>query len=287
MGAAFLDVARRVTRLLRGAFAQENVNIDQDTAEQAGERLMITPRKIMPTNGEGAAATVEWGRLIEAVATRRDRAAFVRLFEHFAPRVKTFMLRSKASEATAEEIAQETMLTVWRKANSFVPGSTGAAAWIFTISRNLRIDALRRERRNGYEIDLDKDIGLEAHLDERTPESQVAAVELHKAMRRLSNEQLRVIELSFFGEKAHGEIAEQLQIPLGTVKSRSRRAITRLRALLGTCHGDRAPVAAKSNPARPNGWKPNVAAHAGRGKMRAASGTKAICKHLSIVVALT
>jgi len=202
---------------------------------------MITPRKIMPTNGEGAAATVEWGRLIEAVATRRDRAAFVRLFEHFAPRVKTFMLRSGASGATAEEIAQETMLTVWRKADSFVPGSTGAAAWIFTISRNLRIDALRRERRNGYEIDLDKDIGLEAHLDERTPESQVAAVELHKAMRRLSNE-LRVIELSFFGEKAHGEIAEQLQIPLGTVKSRSRLAITRLRALLGTCHGDRAPV---------------------------------------------
>ena len=140
------------------------------------------------------------------------------------------MLRSRASEATAEEIAQETMLTVWRKADSFLPGSTGAAALIFAISRNLRIDALRRERRNGYEIDLDKDIGLEAHLDERT---QVAAVELHKAMRRLSNEQLRVIELSFFGEKAHGEIAEQLQIPLGTVKSRSRLAITRLRAPLG------------------------------------------------------
>ena len=77
---------------------------------------MITPRKIMPTNGERAAATVEWGRLIEAVATRRDRAAFVALFEHFAPRVKTFALRSGASAATAEELAQETMLTVWRRA---------------------------------------------------------------------------------------------------------------------------------------------------------------------------
>ena len=120
---------------------------------EAGERLMITPRKIMPTNGEGAAATVEWGRLIEAVATRRDRAAFVRLFEHFVPRVKTFALRSGASGAIAEEIAQETMLTVWRKADSFVPGSTGAAAWIFTISRNLRIDALRRERRGDRELE--------------------------------------------------------------------------------------------------------------------------------------
>src|SRR5271157_3568533 len=100
----------------------------------------------MQSKGEAGIGAGAWGRLIEAVATRRDRAAFVRLFEHFAPRVKTFMLRSGASEATAEEIVQETMLTVWRKADSFVLGSTGAAAWIFTISRNLRIDALRRER---------------------------------------------------------------------------------------------------------------------------------------------
>jgi RNA polymerase sigma-70 factor (ECF subfamily) len=192
----------------------------------------------MPTNGEGAAATVEWGRLIEAVATRRDRAAFVALFEHFAPRVKTFVLRSGASEAIAEELAQETMLTVWRKADSFVPGSAGAAAWIFTIARNLRIDALRRERRNGCELDIDRDVAIECRVDEQlTPESQVAARQLEqcvrKAMGRLSNEQLRVIELCFFEDKAHGEIAEHLQIPLGTVKSRSRLAITRLRTLLG------------------------------------------------------
>ena len=106
----------------------------------------------MQTKGEDRNGAGAWGRLIEAVATRRDRAAFVALFEHFAPRVKTFMLRSGASEATAEEIAQETMLTVWRKADSFVPGSAGAAAWIFTIARNLRIDALRRERRNALRV---------------------------------------------------------------------------------------------------------------------------------------
>ena len=186
---------------------------------------------------EGEAGTGAWGRLIEAVATRRDRAALVALFEHFAPRVKTFALRSGASAATAEELAQETMLTVWRKADSFAPGSAGAAAWIFTIARNLRIDALRRERHNGCEFDIDRDIAIEARVDERlTPESQFAAVQLEqrvrKAVAQLPGEQLRVIELSFFEEKAHGEIAEQLQIPLGTVKSRSRLAITRLRALL-------------------------------------------------------
>ena len=77
---------------------------------------MVTARKIMPKNAEGAAATVKWGRLIEAVASRRDRAAFITLFEHFAPRVKTFALRSGASEATAEGLAQDTLLMVWLKA---------------------------------------------------------------------------------------------------------------------------------------------------------------------------
>ena len=202
-------------------------------------RAWLGPRHsaLMPTEGEESARAV-WGRLIEAVATRRDRAAFVALFEHFAPRVKTFALRSGVSAATAEELAQETMLTVWRKADSFVPGSAGAAAWIFTIARNLRIDALRRERRNGCEVDIDWETVIEfscrwatdAGIAGRSgpvgtlrPQGDGAAVE--RAVARDRTVLLR-------GEGA-GVIAEQLQIPLGTVKSRSRLAITRLRSLLG------------------------------------------------------
>ena len=90
--------------------------------------------------------------LIEAVATRRDRDAFVALYKHFAPRIKTFLLRSGASEARAEELAQETMLAVWHKAASFVPKGVGAAAWIFTIARNLQIDAYRRESTLSYTL---------------------------------------------------------------------------------------------------------------------------------------
>jgi RNA polymerase sigma-70 factor (ECF subfamily) len=196
----------------------------------------------MSTEGIGGGQAVAWGRQIEAVATKRDRASFIALFQHFAPRVKTFMLRSGASEAMAEEIAQETMLTVWRKADLFVAGSHGAAAWIFTIARNLRIDALRREQRgNASSSESDNDdarIAVESHLDKQlTPEAQFAAAQseenVRKAMAQLSNEQLRVIELSFFEEKTHSEIAEHLQIPIGTVKSRSRLALARLRALLG------------------------------------------------------
>ena len=143
----------------------------------------------MLPEGAGAAAAVGWGHLIDAVATRRDRAAFVNLFEHFAPRVKTFMLRSGASEAMAEEIAQETMLTVWRKAGLFVSGSRGAAAWIFTIARNLRIDALRREQRGRASNSVsDNDhtrIAGEPCVDEwLTPEAQFAAAQSEENVRK-------------------------------------------------------------------------------------------------------
>lgn len=97
----------------------------------------------MPAEREPATAQNQWGRLIRAIADRQDRAAFAALFECFAPRIKAFMQRSGAGEASAEELAQETMLAVWRKAALFDPASAGAAAWIFTIARNLRIDAAR------------------------------------------------------------------------------------------------------------------------------------------------
>lgn len=107
----------------------------------------------MPNNAAVAESPRSWEQLIQAIATRRDRATFVKLFQHFAPRVKTFMLRSGASESAAEEIARQTMLSVWREADSFKPGAAGAAAaW---SARNLRIDALWRERRGGATVASD------------------------------------------------------------------------------------------------------------------------------------
>lgn len=192
-------------------------------------------RTAMRAKGQPAEGVARWSRLIEAVAKSRDRAAFADLFEHFAPRVKTFMTRSGATEASAEELAQETMLTVWRKANRFDPASVGAAAWIFTIARNLRIDVLRREQRGGPR---DECTDLEQHVDESpSPDSRLVASQYEQrvraAMAQLSDEQIRVVELSFFEEKAHAEIADLLKIPLGTVKSRLRLAMARLRTLLG------------------------------------------------------
>lgn len=194
------------------------------------------PGRSMSERSQPADVQPDWARLIGAVALRRDRAAFATLFEYFAPRVKTFMRRSGASETTAEEVAQETMLALWRKADLFDPATTGAAAWIFTIARNLRIDALRREQRNGAANA--SDIDAEYVLDDSPPPDSVLAasqteVRVRGALSALSAEQLHVVELSFYQEKAHGEIAEVLGIPLGTVKSRLRLAMAKLRGLLG------------------------------------------------------
>jgi RNA polymerase sigma-70 factor (ECF subfamily) len=144
------------------------------------------------------------------------------------------MLRSGVTESGAEELAQETMLAVWRKAGLFDPASTGAAAWIFTIARNLRIDAHRREKRDLTET---SDVEIEFQVDDSPqPDAQLAATEsearVHAALSQLSSDQMRVVELSFFEEKAHAEIAELLGIPLGTVKSRLRLAMVRLRNLV-------------------------------------------------------
>jgi RNA polymerase sigma-70 factor (ECF subfamily) len=183
----------------------------------------------------GRARAQRWEALIGAIAARQDRDAFAEVFSYFAPRVKAYLQRSGASETQAEEVAQETMLSVWRKAALFNPASAGAATWIFTIARNARIDAIRRERRGGAirvgeveaEYEIDSAPAPDARLVAAEGEARVRA-----ALTQLSEEQLRVVRMSFFEELAHAEIAGALKIPLGTVKSRLRLAMKRLRGLL-------------------------------------------------------
>jgi RNA polymerase sigma-70 factor (ECF subfamily) len=165
------------------------------------------------------------------VAQVRDRAAFAVLFSHFAPRVKAYLLRLGASPALAEDLAQEALLSLWRKAHLFDPAKASAATWLFTIARNLRIDAIRREKRP--ELDPDDfmpaagpaaDDGLALADDESR---------LRAALKDLPPDQVQVIELSFFADKPHSQIAGELGIPLGTVKSRLRLAMARLKRALG------------------------------------------------------
>jgi RNA polymerase sigma-70 factor (ECF subfamily) len=168
---------------------------------------------------------------IALVAQRRDRAAFAALFAHFAPRVKSYMLRLGASATQADDLAQETLLTVWRKADRFDPAVAGPATWVFTIARNLRIDALRRERPTADLADL-----AEAAADDPPADTlmQTAQSErgLRAALAALPEELATLLRLSFFEDHAHGDISARLGMPLGTVKSKLRRAMQRLRAAL-------------------------------------------------------
>lgn len=171
-------------------------------------------------------------RLIEEIAASRDREAFTLLFEHFAPRVKSLMLRSGATAGQAEELAQETLLTVWRKAGLFDSARAGPAAWIFTIARNLRIDGLRRA---GREANAVMNMDLTPDEVERPDELCITAEQdegVRAALAQLNEEQRRVMHLSFVQDKPHAEIARELGIPLGTVKSRIRLAMNRLRQVL-------------------------------------------------------
>jgi len=183
---------------------------------------------------KGRTAKVNWAELIDRVASRQDREAFKLLFEHFAPRIKGFLLRTGSNADDAEEIAQATLVAVWRKAGQFDPATSGAAAWIFTISRNLRIDTARRTARAAR---LEQDAEAGRWIDpvesaETTIAREDTASRVSAALHRLSEEQSRVIRLSFIDERPHAEIASELGIPLGTVKSRIRLAMKRLRDLL-------------------------------------------------------
>lgn len=172
----------------------------------------------------------DYDQMIVAVAQTRDRDAFARLFQHFAPRLKAWLIKGGAADAAAEEFAQEAMLTVWRKAELFDSRMAHASTWIFTIARNRRLDALRRDARvppmelAPPTIDPDRpDALLEGRQD---------AIRIREAMAALTPEQAQVLHLAFFLDQPHSAIAERLCLPLGTVKSRIRKAMLKLRVTL-------------------------------------------------------
>jgi len=173
------------------------------------------------------------GDLIVKIAEHRDREAFRSLFLIFAPKVKSYLIRQGANDARAEELAQEALLTVWRKASSYDPGRAGAAAWIFTIARNLRIDALRREQAAMAYTLCPPPEGEAPATPEAEQDGREREMRVRQAMAGLPAEQIAVVQLSFYQDKAHAEIARDLGLPLGTVKSRLRLALARLRGLVG------------------------------------------------------
>jgi len=168
--------------------------------------------------------------LIAAIAARQDRAAFEALFRHYAPRVKAFVMRGGADAEAAQEVAQETLIMVWRKAASFDPTRASASTWIFTIARNKRIDLLRRGTRPQIEVeDWLSAFAGEAQDADKSVEAEQTYIKVKAILADLPADQLAVIRKAFFEDKTHTVIAEEMGLPLGTVKSRIRLALGRLR----------------------------------------------------------
>ncbi|MEM6903127.1 MAG: sigma-70 family RNA polymerase sigma factor [Pseudomonadota bacterium] len=170
--------------------------------------------------------------MINAIAERMDRDAFATLFEHFAPRVKAYLLRLGMANAAAEDLAQEVLLTVWHKAATYDRSQAGASTWIFTIARNKRIDVLRRENRPTLDPNDPALVQEPDALADEVVSAADQAKHIRDAIAELPAEQAELVRLAFYHDHAHGVIAEKTGLPLGTVKSRLRLALIKLRRAL-------------------------------------------------------
>lgn len=194
----------------------------------AGAGLVLNGTRIgAGMNEEAASKRAEWVAEIAAIRDHADQAAFAALFRHFAPRVKAFLMKSGASPDMAEECTQDVMATLWRKAGMFDPAKASVSTWIFTIARNRQIDMIRKQRRPEPE---ELDWGPEPEPDQDDAIAlQQETEQLGAALQALPEKQRILIERAYFGDLSHSEIAEETGLPLGTIKSRIRLALERLR----------------------------------------------------------
>lgn len=170
----------------------------------------------------------DWSALMMRVRDAGDREAFAALFRHYAPRVKSYLMKSGANPSQAEECAQDVMTTLWQKAQMFDAERASVSTWIFTIARNRMIDMVRRDRRPDPEP-------MPWDREEEPDQAEVYAAAqesraLTAALAELPEKQRSLIQRAYYGDLSHSEIASETGLPLGTIKSRIRLALDRLRA---------------------------------------------------------
>lgn len=195
----------------------------------AGAEAALTTQASKPAT----AISADMNALLATVGATRDQSAFARLYAFFAPRVKAYVMRLGSGAGEAEDLTQEVLSKVWRKANLFDAEKASASTWIFTIARNQRIDAARRAARPVLDpaepmLLPEEDPRADIDIERREREAKVRAV-----FERLPPNQRAVVALHFYEDHAHSAIAERLGLPLGTVKSRLRLAFARIRRELG------------------------------------------------------
>ena len=177
-------------------------------------------------------ADSELSSCIELIGKNQDKSAFSNIFKYFAPRLKSFLIKAGSTDMQAEEVIQEVMIAIWTKSSTYDSSKSSVSTWVYTIARNKRIDKIRKERRHYLS---ESDEGLEIPVDS-TQEKEIFSAQISNSLNRymsnLPEEQSRLLKLSYFYNKTHADISEELKIPLGTVKSRIRLALTKMRHLV-------------------------------------------------------
>ncbi|MGN6283145.1 sigma-70 family RNA polymerase sigma factor [Frateuria sp.] len=194
---------------------------------------MVAPFEVARTLYRSPTTTRhDWAVLVEAVARRRDRDSFLRIYDYFWPRVRRYLQGLGGDHGLAEELAQEALLRVWQRAGQYDPARSSLSTWLFRIARNLYIDRARKEPSWSHTQEYIEEIGqLDGPLgvtESAGTEALTEEANMRRAIEQLPAVQARLIRMSYFEAKSHQDIATELDMPLGTVKSHLRRAFLKL-----------------------------------------------------------
>ncbi|MDV3468617.1 sigma-70 family RNA polymerase sigma factor [Stenotrophomonas sp. C3(2023)] len=189
--------------------------------------------RIVSSSQQPSSEPINWTHDMSGVARLRDRDCFLRIYDHFMPRLCVYLRGLGAPEAVAEELAQESLLRLWMRAADFDPAQGALSTWLYRIGRNLHIDRIRRERSWMQVQDAVEEASALDVVERSSAEQFADQARLRQRINELPAVQGRLVRMSYFEAKSHGEIAQALGMPLGTVKSHLRRAFLQLQSKVG------------------------------------------------------
>ena len=174
---------------------------------------------------------IELKNLMVKITNDRDEMAFSDLFDFLAPKIKSYYLQNGLTNDTAEELTQEVMSIMWSKSDKYDPSKSAVSTWVFTIARNKKVDFYRKNTRFNYNEEDIREFLYEENQNDKINESEIND-QIKIINQELDSGQQKIIKMNFFENKSHKKIAEELEIPLGTVKSRIRHILTKMQRIL-------------------------------------------------------
>ena len=169
--------------------------------------------------------------LMVKITDDRDEGAFSELFDFLAPKINAYYIQNGLVSDSAEELTQEVMSTIWLKSYQYKPIKSAVSTWVYTIARNKKIDFFRKKSKSYYNEDDIRQFLYENNVDDKFSENEIKE-RVDKINKELDINQQKIIKMNFFENKSHKKIAEELEIPLGTVKSRIRQILTKIHKIL-------------------------------------------------------